>query len=376
VSVDRTIMACLTPPGPGAIATIGLRGRNALTLIAPLLCPAAPPGELASEQLLLGVFSDGVMSDRIVVTVDRAGPFEIVELHCHGGSGTVRWIMDCLCARGATAVSWETWLRERPGSHCSVAATCQLARALTARTAGILLDQHRGTLEFSIRRLVIDLDSGRTDAAKAQLERLAEYTRLGRHLTTPWKVVLAGPPNAGKSTLLNALVGHQRSITSPIAGTTRDALSAVTAFDGWPVQLIDTAGIDACATGLEGLATAKSLDALQGADLVLWILDVTAPSTPPPALDAIILNVHNKMDLLPEAKEGACAGTLRVSAQSGAGLRDLIATVARTLVPSPPPPGTPVPFDERTSSTVVRALEHLQHGDIQAARKVLDTLLS
>src|SRR5262249_7726954 len=116
-------------------------------------------------------------------------------------------------------------------------------RAPTLRTAAILLDQLNGAFATEVRRILALFETDPRNAAFS-LHRLAELgNTVGRHLVEPWKVVVAGPPNVGKSSLVNALAGYQRSVVSEVAGTTRDAVSVRTAFDGWPVELIDTAGL-------------------------------------------------------------------------------------------------------------------------------------
>src|SRR5207244_11945531 len=85
----------------------------------------------------------------------------------------------------------------------------------------------------------------RGDAMEAGrlLDELARYAGVGRHLTAPWRVAVAGAPNVGKSSLVNALAGYQRSVVAPTPGTTRDVVTALLAIDGWPVELADTAGL-------------------------------------------------------------------------------------------------------------------------------------
>src|SRR6185369_14624432 len=125
----------------------------------------------------------------------------------------------------------------------------RLAHAPTLRTASILLDQLHGAFERGVTR-ILDLLATNPEAAREPLRELARYAPIGRHLVEPWKVVVAGAPNVGKSSLVNALAGFQRAVVSDIAGTTRDVVSVPVAFDGWPVELTDTAGLRE-AEGLE-----------------------------------------------------------------------------------------------------------------------------
>ena len=105
---------------------------------------------------------------------------------------------------------------------------------------------------------------------------LARYAPLGRRLTAPWRVVVAGPPNVGKSSLVNALAGYQRSIVAPTPGTTRDVVTTRLAIDGWPVELADTAGVREATDALETQGVRLAREATAAADLCLWVLDASA----------------------------------------------------------------------------------------------------
>lgn len=176
------------------------------------------------------------------------------------------------------------------------------------------------------------------------------------------RVVLAGPPNAGKSTLFNALVGRSAALVSPIAGTTRDYLVADIECDGVPITLIDTAGCDAADVGLNGEAQRQRRDQLAHADLVVWCSAVDAASHTIESADegtALRMTVHTKIDLFPPLSplgrrvggEGSCGRSdrpsppaplpkgkrgeeepeLQVSAFTGCGLFELAATIAARL---------------------------------------------
>jgi tRNA modification GTPase len=211
--------------------------------------------------------------------------------------------------------------------------------AQTIRTAAILLDQAHGAYDRAIT-------AGGTDH-----ELLRRNARIGRHLVEPWTIAIAGAPNAGKSTLLNALAGFTRSVVSPLPGTTRDAVSVSLAFDGWPVEVIDTAGLRESPDAIEQEGVARAKDALATSDLCLCVVDATG-SRPDSIGEVVkmlgrnaesILVVFNKCDLisipdleLPEA--------IRISAATGQGLAELVSQIVSMLVPGPPRPGAPVPF--------------------------------
>jgi tRNA modification GTPase len=204
------------------------------------------------------------------------------------------------------------------------------------------------------------------------LDELARWTRLGRHLVTPWRVTVAGAPNVGKSSLVNALAGYQRCVVAATPGTTRDVVTTLLALDGWPVEVADTAGLRSAASDeLEGQGIDLARSAAVGADLCLWILDGSAvpvwPTTPMPNIRFVI----NKVDL-PAAWSFERAGnTPLVSAQTGAGIADVCGVVARWLVPEVPAPGSAVPFTAELCQRVEDSRQQLAAGRLAEARAVL-----
>jgi tRNA modification GTPase len=153
----------------------------------------------------------------------------------------------------------------------------------------------------------------------------------GEILRDGFRVVLAGPPNAGKSSLLNALARRDAAIVSEEAGTTRDVIEVRLDLDGLPVIVSDTAGIREPQGAIEKEGIRRTLAHARDADLVLWLSDATAPLMPPPAEvsgrgDRYFLSLASKIDI-PSA---AVDGRLGVSAKNGAGLPDLVAAIARS----------------------------------------------
>ena len=195
-----------------------------------------------------------------------------------------------------------------------------------------------------------DIEQKNFAAARERVESLLACIPLGLHLTNPWRVVVAGPPNAGKSSLINAMVGFQRSIVHHTPGTTRDAVTAVTAMDGWPVELCDTAGLHAEAEGIEKAGVDLARQRMSDADLVVLVFDLSAKwsATDQSLLDAFpkSLLVHNKVDLTGSDRssdENRPTG-LFTSALIGTGIEELIRKIAGRLVPFEFAPCAAVPF--------------------------------
>ena len=252
--MSDTAVSLLTPPGVGAIATIQVRGPRAWELAKQLFMPAVKPLPQAPD---VNRFWFGTLgSDEVILAVTSE---DAIEVHCHGGRRIVRMVADQFLAHYCVEER-----NPRPqGEGFEL-----LQRAPTLRTAAILLDQVYGAFANEVRRILALLE---TDSAAAEppLRQLAALgNSVGRHLIEPWKVVVAGPPNVGKSSLVNALAGYQRAVVSEVAGTTRDAVSVRTAFDGWPFELVDTAGLRD-ADGLEGEGIARARAELETADVVV-----------------------------------------------------------------------------------------------------------
>ncbi len=240
-----------------------------------------------------------------------------VELHCHGGMAALAAIGQALAAQGCQAVSWQQWVGGQQSDAIAAAARLALAQARTERTALILLDQYHGALRAAVQAVRQSLAGGDLPSARRQLATLLARADLGRHLTNPWRVVLAGLPNVGKSSLINALLGYPRAIVHPAPGTTRDVVSAATALEGWPVELRDTAGLRTGGHPVERAGVARARDELRLGDLVLLIFDAGQPWLA--AAEALrrarpdALVVHNKCDLPAAAGVAARANSERAA---------------------------------------------------------------
>jgi tRNA modification GTPase len=195
--------------------------------------------------------------------------------------------------------------------------------------------------------------------------------------------VIAGRPNVGKSRLLNALAGFPRAIVDPTPGTTRDVVPIRTSFGGWPIEIVDTAGLRPTSDAIENLGIAMSHREQERADLVLLVLDRSEPlhgiDRKLIATMAGALPIANKSDLAPawsSADIPINASTLAtISADRGDGVTSLIATIVDRLVPDPPPAGQAVPFRMGHLDDLTRVRLNLLANDRAAALKRLNLMI-
>jgi tRNA modification GTPase len=355
-----------------------------------------PLADFPQDRLVLGCFN---RENGEEIVVRRRSP-RAVELHCHGGYAATAMIEETLRQRGCRVIDWRQWVAESQSDPNIASALAALAEAPTERTAGVLLDQYHGALRRAFDATEQDIEEKNFGSARSRVESLSAYIPLGLHLTKPWRVVVAGPPNAGKSSLINAMVGFQRSIVYHAPGTTRDAVTVTTAMDGWPVELCDTAGLCAEAEGIEKAGVDLARRLISDADLAVLVFDLTSDwSASDRALADSLPNaliVHNKVDLIdvctaneprptngrPEnglprfarqtifqaninkfAKDNRPNG-LYISALTGAGNDELIKKIADRLVPFPPPPGAAVPFTSEQIEQVRRFIGILKSNHV------------
>ncbi len=378
--------ALLTPPGRGAIATVAVAGRDALSVVERLFQPRAgrPLGRFPCHRIVFGHWRapgpDQTASQQPgeELVVCRRGA-DRLEIHCHGGSAAVEHVLGTLTAAGCEVLSEADWLLGQAPDRLIAEARLELARARTLRSAAVLLDQYRGAFSRSVVMAIQLIAAGRSAAAQKELAAVESWSRFGLHLTAPWQVVLVGQSNVGKSSLLNAILGYQRSLVDHAPGTTRDVLTALTSIAGWPVELADTAGSRLAADPWESDGLARATRQVAAADLVLVVADASTPWSDDDqqwvrASPHAPVIVHNKCDLVqaipPDRPTGVATSAIRATGLSG-----LLRVVARRLVPRAPDPGAAVPFLARHQELLVQALHTLQDGDPDRARGALHELL-
>ncbi|MCL2742744.1 MAG: 50S ribosome-binding GTPase, partial [Planctomycetaceae bacterium] len=303
----------LTPAGRGAIASLLLTGPGAAEIFLkhwpgknPLLPETLPKNKPVFGKILLTRYGQTEVSEEAVVHF--ISPDE-VEIHCHGGTAVIESVQKVFFAEGAVNTDWLEHFCA--GKDQRDLALRMLPFAETERVAQILLSQLNGALENELK----EIETLPEDEKQQWIERLRKKESLGRHLIKPFSIVLAGEVNAGKSSLLNAILGFQRVITDSSPGTTRDIVSVKTAINGFMFEFSDTAGFrkhrkehssdlpdsneeQQRKIEIEGIKRAKQL--LETADLVLWIVDSVENNPHPPQIPETakkVLVCCNKIDL-------------------------------------------------------------------------------
>lgn len=382
------IAALLTGASRAAVSTIAVRGQVAEQMVLAAF-QSAGPGTIQTGQVRYGIWHGGNQTDiGESVVVSRNDDCELDdtvsqswEIHCHGGAIAASRILDDLNRLGAKIVDHSQWLNNQHDSAILTAeSVAVLTNAVSAPVAAIAMDQTRGAMtQFvttALQRLRdSSLDHGSVTAdTAAQAKRILQFTSLGLHLSTPWRVVLAGPPNVGKSSLINALVGYRRSITVDMPGTTRDVLEAQTVIDGWPVRLSDTAGIrDDAECAIETAGIESAMRELQAADLILWVEDAAEISEretayPSELADKPTIKIFNKIDRVAGIKvsglqeSGTTLRQVKTSATTGIGIEELRQAISNSLIPLIPSSGSPIPITSRQASLLSK-LANTTNGD-------------
>ncbi len=414
--LNDTICAIATPLGEGGVGIVRISGEKAMDIAASLavLRSGIPLASAAGHTLHHADILDPSDStrhaplDEALVAVMH-GPKsytgeDVVELQCHGGMVILQTICEALVRAGARlAEPGEFTKRAFLNGRLDLAQAEAVLDTIRAKTAGslrIAQEQLRGALSHEIdtvRETLIGLlahveagiDFVEEDIAfiptaelttglqrsHGTVSHLLAHSREGRILREGVTAAIIGRPNVGKSSLLNALLKTDRAIVTAIPGTTRDVLEEALNIRGIPVRLLDTAGIRDTADPVEQEGVQRSRTAQRQADLVLIVLDGSAPLTEedrsllreaPPDKDQKRLVVVNKVDLpsrndpalLPS--EGPDCAVVKVSAKTGDGLDDLRDRI-RALLLRP---------DLESRETVL--ITHLRHQT--ALQRTLDSL--
>ncbi len=367
--LNDTIAAIATPLGEGGLAVVRVSGPEALAVAGRCFAPAGrnnlSPAAAASHTVHFGhIVRDGQKLDEVLLTVLRAPRTmtreDVVEISCHGGLLPAKLVLDTLLSQGARLahpgeftqrafLNGRIDLTQAEAVNDLIHSRTELALAMASEQLSgklsRLINQMRDRLLGLMAQVEAHIDFPEEDIAPqtreqllrelsestAQMERLLETAREGRILRQGISVAIIGLPNAGKSSLLNQLLGFDRAIISPQAGTTRDTIEVFANLRGLPLLLTDTAGLREAADPIEQEGVRRSLEALARADLVLQVVDASqnraASADPPlPGLKGKArIRILNKIDLPGAHLEFEPDGipTIPVSCQTGQGIEAL-----------------------------------------------------
>ncbi|HNS19552.1 MAG TPA: 50S ribosome-binding GTPase [Sedimentisphaerales bacterium] len=388
------IAAVMTGRGAGAIATIQLLGDSAETVLRAVFRRAdGRPLELATGQILLGnVFEGEQVIDQVTVGCEGPNTFAI---HCHGNPLIVERIMDVLQRRGVQPVQAERLLAQvltgrGPQDSIHVEATLALTTVRTVEGARIVANQAAGGLSAVVRRWQADLDSIPLERIAGEARQILHDSDTAKLILSGCTIVLIGPPNTGKSTLLNALAGREKAIVTEVPGTTRDWVSVEIHIPPLAATVIDTAGLDlslAASGRIDQAAQHRSVEALRLADLVLLVLDASESADQLPAFVADLLVGRRVVCLFNKADLPQCLDpsnlpehlrlVVRMSAKRETGIEDLIRAIHCALGLQRVSLDTAVVFTERqgillrrlarthSRDEAIHLLAGLLHGEVE-----------
>jgi tRNA modification GTPase len=394
IIAGETIAAISTPAGEGAIALVRVSGVDAIPVADKIFRGKEKPSRFVSHVQHFGEILDGAdrLIDQVMLSIHRAPASytgeDLVEISCHGGALVSAKVLEACLRAGARAA--------RPGEFTERAflngkmdltqaeAVIDLIRAKTDLALRSATEQLEGRLGENIRKIRDELisllahidasidfpeegiapDEGETlrarlDSVREEIATLLATADQGRILREGVRVVIYGATNAGKSSLLNRLLGYDRVIVSETHGTTRDTIEETVNLDGVPIRLLDTAGLRASASELEREGIARTEKSLLLADLRLHIADRNAPRPPhfdKRAGDANEIMVLNKSDL-PEKSDWKNFGALRISCVTGEGLPQLQKEILARITRQNLRPESTIAINTRHRDCLRRALE-------------------
>ena len=409
-----TIAAVATPPGRGGIGIVRVSGPAAASIAKHVVGKALPPPRQAAFSRFLD--ADGSPIDSgIVLFFQSPASFtgeDAVEFQGHGGTVVLDRLLERICSLGARIARpgefTERAFRNGKIDLAQAEAVADLIDSASRRAARSAMRSLDG--EFSAR--VMDLDRGvldlrvyleaaidfadeeidflAEDDVRGRLDRILEAARAllrecrqGQVLRDGLDVVIAGPPNAGKSSLMNKLLAENRAIVTDIPGTTRDLLHADLHVEGIPVRLTDTAGLRSGGDAVEAIGVGRAKAAAAQADLVLFVNDDTSESVacalsepsageregePLAQRDLVgvggrVVGVRNKVDLSGRPPGKGLKGEVFVSALTGAGIDALRQEIVNAAGVAP---GEGVFLArERHLAALARVVEHLAAADRQ-----------
>jgi len=401
VLAEDTIAAISTPPGEGAIAVIRVSGPDAIRVAESIFRPRKAGAALTERVLHFGSFyRDGEKLDEGLLAVFAAPRSytgeNMAEIHGHGGALVSSRLYEAVLEAGARAAE--------PGEFTQRAfingkmdltqaeAVMDVIRASTPRALKAAQEQLRGRLGDEIEAIrarvlavvahleaYIDFPEEGIDphvgadllrditAIQERITALLDTAEEGRILREGVRLVLCGAPNAGKSSLLNRLLGFERAIVSAIPGTTRDTIEEFASLHGLPFRITDTAGLRETDDVIEREGVERARRAIENADVIVRVIDATETCDLTGTENELV--VFNKVDLL-SSRDGLPSQALPVSCTTGEGIRSLVdAIVARTRGANIESP-TLAAINARHQSCLIRARKALAQAtdDLTAGR--------
>lgn len=386
---DDTIAAIATASGQGCISIVRISGPESVAIAERVFrCSGPPLSQRPSHVVVHGFVGRGEeIVDEVLALVMRAPHTytgeDVVEIQGHGGAITAQRILRCVLEAGARLAEPGEFTRRAflngRMDLTQAEAVQDLIRASSERAADIALAQLAGKLKTRIQdiyRKLLDASSdlaalldfpeedvpqevesgvaSKIDQAEREIDELLATWNEGRLLREGAVVVIAGPTNAGKSTLFNAILEVERAIVSPHPGTTRDFIEAEYVLHGIPVTLIDTAGLRETICEIEQEGVRRTRELLDRADVILYVIDASNPPTRGD-LDKVVekrfektIVVGNKRDLgIAISSKPTDCKTIFISAKTREGIGELMETLYKKLVQHPTAEASHVAISER-----------------------------
>jgi tRNA modification GTPase len=295
--------AVMTGKGTGAIATIELTGDSAAGVLKRIFTPQGQkPAEFSAGKILLGTIAAGSETiDQVTIGCEGNNTYAI---NCHGNPLIVEEIMQLLQKNGVELLTAEQFLCKTTAEDNTIAleAKLTLPKIKTFEGTRIILNQidsgpeppwFRAGLTATAKNWLQNPPENIADEA----QKIIDKSKIAKLIIFGCRIVLAGPPNTGKSTLLNQLCGRQKAIVADIKGTTRDWVSANCQIGSLAIELIDTAGLDdKFASDIDKAAQQKAAELINHADIVLLVLDNSEPTN---QIDKSLTNILADKKVLP-----------------------------------------------------------------------------
>lgn len=372
MSAPATTASLLTAPARGGIAVIVLKGPGTRRIVREIFRPRRAGPDAGTLSLGWIVAGEDVL-DEAIVTLSRHRT-DLAEINIHGGPHVARKVLTLLARHGAEVASDEPADAALAGPHPDLnnpAVACEMLSALrhasTPLAAAAVTAQWSGGLSALAASRRID---------PRGLRLAAGALGLMKRLLFPAEVVVAGPPNVGKSALANGLLGRNVSIVSDTPGTTRDWVRTLTEAGGVPIWLTDTAGLWEAEDGIGGEAVRRAWGRIESADLVVCVIAGPADPRHGELLARLrgqkeVLNVSGKCDATAPAGDADVA----VSAQTSVGIEELRRAIRERLGFDRFDPTAPMAFADRQARLLTSAADAAEAGDEPRARLILRELL-